>query len=181
MFSLADIEQAPPHRACFFSGHAVKPVYWELEMAADFSRFAMLALECVHRQYPNKIAHHLNSDAVVERVTGWLPKLTRPVRSGEHSQTAFALALMLDWARIAGTREFEGLLRSRISGFFLNDRDAPLAYEPSGEDFLSPALAEADLMRRILAPAGFAVWLKQFLPGIPADGGAGWLKPSVVT
>ena len=117
----------------------------------------------------------------VERVSAWLPKLSRPVRSGEHSQTAFALGLMLDWARIAGTREFEGLLRSRSSTFFLNDRDAPLGYEPSGEDFLSPSLAEADLMRRILAPADFAVWLKQFLPGIPADGGGAWLKPGVVT
>jgi Protein of unknown function (DUF2891) len=259
-------------------------------MAADLSRFAMLALDCVHRQYPNKIAHHLNSDddvkppreltpafygcydwhssvhghwllarlartdakaayvprartalarsltpanidgevayqkaeghvsferpyglawllqlaaelrewkdadalawsgalaplesVAVGRISAWLPKLTRPVRSGEHSQTAFALGLMLDWARIAGTREFEGLLRSRIAGYFIGDRDAPLAYEPSGEDFLSPSLAEADLLRRILTPAEFATWLKQFLPGIPLDGRESWLKPGIVT
>jgi hypothetical protein len=259
-------------------------------MAADLTRFAMLALDCVHRQYPNKIAHHLNSGAdakppreltpafygcydwhssvhghwlltrlartdpggayvararaalarsltpeniagevayqkaegragferpyglawllqlaaelrewndpdaqlwsgvlapletvAVERIAAWLPKLTKPVRSGEHSQTAFALALMLDWARIAGASEFATLLRSRTSAFFLNDRDAPLAFEPSGEDFLSPALAEADLMRRILAPAEFAMWLKQFLPGIPSEGDETWLECGVVT
>src|SRR5205823_2939954 len=201
-------------------GHAVKPVYWELEMAADLSRFAMLALECVHRQYPNKIAHHLNSDTdvkppreltpafygcydwhssvhghwmlarlartdpgaayvarawaalarslttaniagevayqqvegragferpyglawllqlaaelrewkdpdaqqwsgalmpletiAVERISAWLPKLTRPVRSGEHSPTAFALGLMCVWARITGTPGFAILHR----------------------------------------------------------------------
>jgi hypothetical protein len=117
----------------------------------------------------------------VERITAWLPKLSRPVRSGEHSQTAFALGLMLDWARIAGTREFEALLRSRIAGYYLSDRDAPLAYEPSGEDFLSPSLAEADLLRRILMPVEFGTWLKQFLPVIPPDGSDGWLKPGVVT
>src|SRR5207248_2578833 len=67
------------------------------------------------------------------------------------------------------------------SSFFLNDRDAPLGYEPSGEDFLSPSLAEADLMRRIFSPAEFADWLKQFLPGIPVNGAIAWLKPGIVT
>ena len=119
--------------------------------------------------------------AAVERLSAWLPKLTRPVRSGEHSQTAFALGLMLDWSRIAGTRDFEALLRSRVQSFFLNDRDAALAYEPSGEDFLSPALAEADVVRRILKPVEFAAWLKQFLPGIPSERTGAWLKPGVVT
>lgn len=117
----------------------------------------------------------------IERLKNWLPKLSHPVRSGEHSQTAFALGLALDWARIAGDREAETLLESRIGDFFLRDRDAPIAYEPSGEDFLSPCLAEADLVRRILPPAAFATWLDSFLPGIPRDGGGGWLEPGVVT
>src|SRR6185436_9383069 len=56
-----------------------------------------------------------------------------------------------------------------------------LAYEPSGEDFLSPCLAEADLMRRVLSRPRFAAWLRTFLPGIPRDGRAGWLAPGVVT
>jgi len=56
-----------------------------------------------------------------------------------------------------------------------------MAYEPSGHDFLSPCIAEADLMRRVMAPDVFAVWLKGFLPGIPEDGAAGWLRPETVT
>ena len=74
-----------------------------------------------------------------------------------------------------------GLLEARIREFYLADEACPLSYEPSGEDFLSPCLAEADLMRRVLAPAEFAAWLARFLPGLPASGGSGWLAPAVVT
>ena len=114
------------------------------------------------------------------RLTEWLPKLTRPIRVGEHDNTAFALGLALDWARAKGdpsAATFEASLRR----FYLADRDCPLAYEPSGHDFLSPCLAEADVMRRVLAPAEFAAWLGGFLPGLPRDGGGDWLEPGVVT
>jgi hypothetical protein len=115
------------------------------------------------------------------RIAEWLPKLARPVRSGEHSQTAFALGLMLDYARRAGKAPFEKLLVESTRRFYGADRDCPLSYEPSGEDFLSPCLAEADLLRRVLEPKEFASWLRGFLPGLPADGGAGWLEPAAVT
>jgi hypothetical protein len=92
----------------------------------------------------------------VERVSDWLPKLTAPIRIGEHSQTAFSFALMLDWARATGDGRLESLLVSRARDFHLKDRDCPLEYEPSGEDFLSPCLAEADLMRRVLPPNEFS-------------------------
>jgi hypothetical protein len=114
------------------------------------------------------------------RLTEWLPKLTRPIRVGEHDNTAFALGLALDWARAKGdpaAATFEASLRR----FYLADRDCPLAYEPSGHDFLSPCLAEADVMRRVLAPAEFAAWLGGFLPGLPRDGRGDWLAPGVVT
>ncbi len=117
----------------------------------------------------------------MERLGSWLPKLTRPVRSGEHSQTAFALGLALDWARVSGDRKAEELIESRVRDFFLGDRDAPLGYEPSGEDFLSPCLAEADLVRRVLEPSEYAKWLESFLPGIPRDGRGDWLEPGAVT
>ena len=117
----------------------------------------------------------------VERLTEWLPKLTHPIRVGEHSQTAFAFGLILDWARIAGDREMFDLMVSRIRDFYFSDRDCPLSYEPSGQDFLSPCLAEADLLRRVLPPAGFAAWLGACLPEIPFDGTAAWLEPAVVT
>jgi hypothetical protein len=120
-------------------------------------------------------------DAVVARLKIWLPKLSHPVRSGEHSQTAFALGLVVDWARQAGNKEFLELLDSRIRHMYLADKSCPLNYEPSGEDFLSPCLAEADLVRRILPPAEYGDWLSAFLPHIPKDGSSGWLEPAVVT
>jgi hypothetical protein len=116
-----------------------------------------------------------------DRIGTWLPKLSHPIRIGEHSQTAFALGLVLDWARGAGDRQRALALESRIRELYAADRACPLAYEPSGEDFLSPCLGEADLMRRILPPREYAAWLAGFLPGLPKDGSAGWLAPAVVT
>jgi hypothetical protein len=119
--------------------------------------------------------------AAAERLSTWLPKLSRPVRIGEHSQTAFALGLVLDWARGSGDREMEALVVSRARDFFLADRQCPIGYEPSGEDFLSPCLAEADLMRRVLDGKAFARWLEALLPDLPRDGSSAWLEPGVVT
>lgn len=112
----------------------------------------------------------------VRRLEAWLPKLSHPVRSGEHSQSAFSLSLMLQYARTAGRREFQELLEATILRFYLHDLDCQLAYEPSGEDFLSPGLAEADLMRRVLSGSEFAAWLDGFLPSIPRDGSP-WMNP----
>lgn len=117
----------------------------------------------------------------VKRLSDWLPKLTRPIRTGEHSQTAFAFGLALDWARAAKDDAFERLLVERSRAFYLNDRACPLSYEPSGQDFVSPCLAEADLMRRVLPPVEFSRWLTSFLPDIPQDtADASWLEPGVV-
>jgi len=116
-----------------------------------------------------------------ERLAEWLPKLSHPIRVGEHDQTAFAFGLILDWARTAGDQGMETLVVSRARDFYLRDRHCPLAYEPSGQDFLSPCLGEADLMRRILEPKAYASWLGTFLPSIPTDGRAPWLQPTVVT
>ena len=115
------------------------------------------------------------------RIRDWLPKLTHPIRSGEHSQTAFAFGLILDWARVADDSAMVELIEARVADYYAQDYDCPLRYEPSGQDFLSPCLAEADLLRRVTSPAAFADWLSRFLPGIPADGNADWLEPAVVT
>jgi hypothetical protein len=118
-------------------------------------------------------------DAAVERLTKWLPKLSHPVRIGEHDQTAFGLGLMLDYARGKGDESFTKLVSDSARKFFLADKNCPLSYEPSGEDFLSPCLAEADVMRRVLSQAEFAKWLKDFLPQIPTSASANWLRPVV--
>jgi len=120
-------------------------------------------------------------DEAALRLNAWLPKLRYPIRTGEHSQTAFALGLALDWARAAGRDALADLIESRALFFHASDRDGPLAYEPSGQDFLSPCLAEADLMRRVMPPHEFAAWLDGFLPAIPRDGRAGWLPIAEVT
>jgi len=117
----------------------------------------------------------------VDNMTAWLPKLTHPIRTGEHSQTAFAFGLMLDWSRAAGNVMFESLLSSRIRAFYLNDRDCPLEYEPSGQDFLSPCIAQADLMRRVMDQVEFSAWLDDFLPGLNSKTGDVWLAPATVT
>ena len=116
-----------------------------------------------------------------ERLKSWLPKLSFPVRTGEHSQTAFALGLTLDWARSRGDSEMEALIVSRARDYYLDDRVANLSFEPDGQAFLSPTLAEADVMRRVLKPAEFAAWLGGFLPTLPLDGSSDWLTPAVVT
>ena len=116
------------------------------------------------------------------QIRSWLPRLSHPIRVGEHSQTAFAFGLVHDWALRGSDTGMLDLLEARIADYYLGDRSCPLAYEPSGHDFLSPCLAEADLLRRVLDSDRFAAWLGEFLPGIPTDGdGAGWLVPAVVT
>lgn len=119
-------------------------------------------------------------DAAVARYLEWLPNLVYPVRSGTHNQTAFGFALALDWARQTGHGELEAMLVSKSLEFHEADVNCPLAYEPSGEDFLSPCLMQADLMRRVIAPDAFPRWLSGFMPDIPEDGSADWIRPGVV-
>lgn len=119
--------------------------------------------------------------AAAARIATWLPKLHYPIRIGEHSQTAFGFGLIRDWSVVSGNDAMRSLVDAKATEFYLMDRACPLNYEPSGEDFLSPCLAEADLMRRVLGPAEYGLWLRDFLPGIPRDGSTTWLQPAVVT
>jgi hypothetical protein len=105
--------------------------------------------------------------ALVKNMETWLGKLAYPIRIGEHAQTAFAFGLFLDWARVADRNDFYELVARRSRDFYLNDRNCPLAYEPGGQDFLSPCLAEADLMRRVLSSEEFTSWLAGFMPLVP--------------
>ena len=118
-------------------------------------------------------------DAAVERLTKWLPKLSNPVRIGEHDQTAFGLGLMFDYARTTKNEAFARLVRDSSKKFFLADKNCPLNYEPSGEDFLSPCLGEADVMRRVLPQKEFAGWLKGFTPQIPVTENPDWLRVAI--
>ena len=148
---------------------------WLLQLAAELrewddpeARTWRTALEPLERAAPGRLKE-------------WIPKLTHPIRGGEHFQTAFSFGLIFDWARTADDDEMLELLDSRIDELYLADRGCPLAYEPSGHDFLSPCLAEADLARRVLRPQAYAAWLGAFLPQIPLGGDETWLAPAVVT
>jgi len=116
-----------------------------------------------------------------DRFRSWLPKLNHPIRTGEHSQTAFAFGLTLDWARTRGDKELEAMLLEKAETLYAGDRGCNLAFEPSGQDFLSPCLAEADFMRRVMNPAKFAAWLGGFMPDLPLEPNDQWLPLAVVT
>lgn len=131
------------------------------------------------RQWAETLAP-LETEAAA-RIKTWLPLLNYPIRIGEHDQTAFSFGLIWDWAGVAGDTHMRTLLTDAAGRFYLNDRNCPLSYEPSGQDFLSPCLAEADFMRRVLDGPRFSRWLAEFLPGIPGNGRASWLEPGVVT
>jgi hypothetical protein len=127
----------------------------------------------------------LESEAAA-RLKRWLPKLQYPIRIGEHDQTAFSFGLMWDWAAVSGDAEMSNLLTTAARRFYEADRNCPIQYEPSGQDFLSPCLAEADFMRRVLSAKSFTTWLTDFLPRIPEKAAppgdnASWLQPAVVS
>ena len=104
------------------------------------------------------------TDVVVAQFEGFLPKQTYPIRVGVHANTAFSLSLALDYARAASDRDLEALVLERARSYFGHDRKGPLAWEPGGEDFLSPCLEEAALMAKVLPAREFRPWLAAFLP-----------------
>jgi hypothetical protein len=98
-----------------------------------------------------------------------------------HPNTAFGLAFALDYAKTIGDHDLETLLNERSRTYFAKDANYPGAWEPGGEDFFSPALMEADLMRRVMTAAEFAAWFRRFLPGVSKGGPAALLQPAIVT
>src|SRR6516164_8904695 len=153
---------------------------WLLQLAAELRRF----------EDPDAHAWYATlaplETEVTARLESYLPKLHYPIRIGEHDQSAFSLGLMWDWAAVSGDAHMRAVLIDTARRFYRHDRDCPLAYEPSGEDFLSPCLAEADFMRRVLTPPAFAHWLGDFLPQLPRgrSGSAdltSWLPDAAIT
>ena len=109
----------------------------------------------------------------------WIGAAARPVRAGVHQNTAFACGLVLDAARVLEDGElFEGTAAAALR-FFTGDEEYG-AYEPDAADFLSPALCEADLLRRVLAPEDFASWFVAFLPDLSGAAGQILRTPVVV-
>jgi hypothetical protein len=120
------------------------------------------------------------AEAIIARYADYLPRQRYPLRHGLHANSAFGLAFALDYARAADVAVLERLCIETALRWFATDRDAPAAWEPSGADFLSPALMEADLMRRVLPGAEFARWLAAFLPGIDVSRPSSLFAPAIV-
>jgi hypothetical protein len=118
---------------------------------------------------------------LVQRYLGFLPRARYPIRYGVHPNSAFGLAWALDYARACGERALEDAVCDKARAWYDGDRDLPAAWEPSGADFFSPALVEADLMRRVLAPARFAEWLACGLPGLRSGVPATLFEPVPVS
>ncbi|HJT16113.1 MAG TPA: DUF2891 domain-containing protein [Thermoanaerobaculia bacterium] len=138
---------------------------WLLQLGAELREWNdPLARQLAANLHPLEVVAN-------DRLKTWLPKLSHPVRIGEHDQTAFSLGLIIDSTDDPQLRK---IARDAAKRFFLKDKRCPINYEPSGEDFLSPCIAEADVMRRVLPPREFASWLDDFLPD------ARWPKPEVV-
>jgi hypothetical protein len=121
------------------------------------------------------------ADAFAGKFISFLPKQTYPIRTGVHPNTAFGIAFALDYARAIDNAKLASLLEERSRTYFGNDVNYPAAWEPGGEDFFSPALMEADLMRRVLQSAEFAGWFHKFLPGIATGQPTSLLAPATVS
>ena len=121
------------------------------------------------------------ADALAQKYLAFLPKQNYPIRTGVHPNTAFGLAFALDYARAVGDKKLESLIIERSRTYFGRDIDYPAAWEPGGEDFFSPALTEADLMRRVMTKSEFALWFPRFLPAVARNQPAALLQPALVT
>jgi hypothetical protein len=117
--------------------------------------------------------------AFAERFRNFMPRLTYPIRTGTHFNTAFAIILALDWSE-QHDPALARLLRTRASDYFGSDQDAR-AWEPGGDDFLSSTLIEALCMRRVLGPEAFARWFAAFLPRLAAGEPANLFQPASVS
>lgn len=104
------------------------------------------------------------ADLIVERYTGFLPRLLYPVRVGEHTNTAFGLSFAYDYAVNHKHTALQQLIAKRAKDYYLQDKNCPISWEPSGYDFISPCLEEIGLMQRILPAEQFLPWLNGFMP-----------------
>ncbi len=120
-------------------------------------------------------------DALIEQFMVFLPRQTYPIRTGVHPNTAFGLAFAMDYAKTVSDEKFQTVIAERSRTYFGHDRNYPADWEPGGEDFFSPALIEADLMRRVMKPAEFRQWFHQFLPQLRSAGPKTLMEAALVT
>ena len=120
------------------------------------------------------------ADAIVVRWLAFLPRATYPIRVGTHFNTAFAIALSLSYAERCDVAELAVALRDAATRWYASDSDCQ-AWEPGSDEFLSPALMEAECMRRVLSPDAFATWFSRFLPRLAGEQPATLFMPATVS
>jgi len=169
----------------------IEAAYFDVRENRSFERMygwawaLRLAAELHGWNDPDGLVWAANLKPLETRLVGltkdYLPRLTYPVRTGVHPDTAFALGQILDYARTIGDRPLEELVVQRARGYYSQDADYPLEFEPSGQDFFSPGLNVADLMRRVLSADEFSRWLNQFAPELRRGRLGNWAKPAIVS
>lgn len=121
------------------------------------------------------------TEVIVQRFRDFLPRATYPVRVGTHFNTAFGLRMAADYAGLTGDEALARLLRETGQRWYGEDSDCPAWGEPSGDDFQSSALIEAEGMRRLLPPNEFLPWFDQFLPRLSERQPATLFQPASVS
>ena len=148
---------------------------WYLKMVAELEGW----------DDPDGIAWRKNvqplEDLLVQRTFDYLPKLEYPIRTGVHPDLGFGLAFILDYSRTVKNEKLESAIVARARDYYFADTDYPTLYEPSGQDFFSSCLNEADLMRRVLSQDEFEKWFSAFLPTLESGDGGNLLKPVTVS
>lgn len=186
-----DVPEAAAIRALFDQAFTAEKVAGEVAYLArpsarGFERpygwgwLLKLQAELMAHDAPWAAAHAPLAETFADRFRAFLPKALYPIRTGVHSSTAFALALAADYARAMGDAELLALFAETARGWYLADADAQ-AWEPSGDDFLSPTLVEAECLRRLLPAAEFRAWLADYLPHAAHRRPASLFTPAVVS
>ncbi len=131
---------------------------WLLKMAEELYTW--------NDPFANELRDNLQplTDLIVDAYIDFLPRLNYPIRVGVHSNTAFGLSFAWDYANTTNNEALKKVIEESVQRFYINDTACPLDWEPSGTDFLSPCLEEANLARKVLAPKEFKTWFKAFLP-----------------
>ena len=153
---------------------AAEVEYFKNEHESSFERtygwaWLLKLAEELHR-WDDPLARELEQNLqplttlIEQKFIEFLPKLTHPIRVGEHTNTGFALAFAYDYAKTMENAELLATIESRAKDYYLNDNNCPLAWEPSGFDFLSPCFSEIDIMRRVLSKNAFRLWMDDFMP-----------------
>ncbi len=177
----AQLTPAKVHAELEYLGEPLRTIFerpygwaWLLMLAAELSRHATDE----GRRWSKTLAPL--ADAFVIRFSAFLPKATYPIRAGTHFNSAFALTLAIEYSEVAADDALKHLLVNKALAWYGNDRNCQ-AWEPSGDDFLSSALMEAECMRRARGVNQFQTWMDEFLPGIAKREPATLFEPATVS